>query len=106
LLSSFPNSRTLRSDGGTLDYICPHDYSIGDLASNQQEFDDLRRMILLDANGRDVRVGVTEWDTTAGAWALGRGMLLTLGNALSCSRYQNLLHRYSDLVEIANRSNL
>jgi alpha-L-arabinofuranosidase len=33
-------------------------------------------------------------------------MLLTLGNALSCSRYQNLLHRYSDLVQIANRSNL
>jgi alpha-N-arabinofuranosidase len=106
LLSSFPNSRTLRSDGGTLDYICPHDYSIGDLAANQQEFDDLGKMILLDANGRDVRVGVTEWNTTAGAWALGRGMLLTLGNALGCSRYQNLLHRYSDLVEIANRSNL
>lgn len=106
LLSSFPDSRTLRSDGGTLDYICPHDYSIGDLASNQIEFDDLRKMIQLDANGRDVRVGVTEWNTTAGAWALGRGMLLTLGNALSCSRYQNLLHHYSDLVEIANRSNL
>jgi alpha-L-arabinofuranosidase len=33
-------------------------------------------------------------------------MLLTLGNALSASRYQNLLHRYSDLVEIAARSNL
>jgi alpha-L-arabinofuranosidase len=33
-------------------------------------------------------------------------MLLTLGNALSCSRYQSLLHRYSDLVQIANRSNL
>jgi alpha-L-arabinofuranosidase len=33
-------------------------------------------------------------------------MLLTLGNALSLSRYQNLMHRYSDLVEIANRSNL
>src|SRR5262249_39732437 len=30
----------------------------------------------------------------------------TLGNALSCSRYQNLMHRYSNLVEIAIRSNL
>ncbi len=106
LLSSFPDSRTLRSDGGTLDYLCPHDYSIGGLADNQKQFDDLRKMIQRDANGRDVRVAVTEWNTTAGAWALGRGMLLTLGNALSCSRYQNLLHRYSDLVEIGNRSNL
>jgi alpha-L-arabinofuranosidase len=33
-------------------------------------------------------------------------MLLTLGNALSNSRYQNLLHRYADTVEIAVRSNL
>jgi alpha-N-arabinofuranosidase len=106
LLSSFPDSRTLRSDGGTLDYLCPHDYSIGDLSDNQKQFDDLQTMIQRDANGRDVRVAVTEWNTTAGAWALGRGMLLTLGNALSCSRYQNLLHRYSDLVEIGNRSNL
>ncbi len=106
LLSSFPDSRTLRSDGGTLDYLCPHDYSIGDLADNQKEFDDLQKMIEHDANGRNVRVAVTEWNTTAGAWALARGMLLTLGNALSCSRYQNLLHRYSDLVEIGNRSNL
>jgi hypothetical protein len=33
-------------------------------------------------------------------------MLQTLGNALSCSRYQNLLQRYADLDEIAIRSNL
>jgi hypothetical protein len=32
-------------------------------------------------------------------------MLHTLGNALVCSRYQNMMHRYSDPVEIANLSN-
>jgi len=106
LLSSFPDSRTLTSDGGTLDYLCPHDYSVGDLANNQKEFDDLQNLIRRDGNGRDIRVAVTEWNTTAGAWGLSRAMLLTLGNALSCSRYQNLLHRHSDLVQIANRSNL
>ncbi|MFN8009403.1 MAG: hypothetical protein U0V70_20705 [Terriglobia bacterium] len=37
---------------------------------------------------------------------LGRGMLQTLGNALSCSRYHNLMQRYADLIEIAIRSNL
>jgi alpha-L-arabinofuranosidase len=30
----------------------------------------------------------------------------TLDNALSCSLYHNLLHRYAGQVEIANRSNL
>ena len=33
-------------------------------------------------------------------------MLWTLDNALRCSRYQNLMHRHCDIVEIANRSNL
>jgi len=33
-------------------------------------------------------------------------MLLTLGNALGISRYLNLMQRYADLVEIANRSKL
>jgi hypothetical protein len=32
-------------------------------------------------------------------------MLETMGNALICSRYQNMLHRYNDMVEIANLSN-
>jgi alpha-N-arabinofuranosidase len=106
LLSSFPTSRMLKSDGGYLDYLSPHDYSVGDLASNEKEFQNLGTMIRRDAPARDVRVAVTEWNTTGGAWDLHRGMLLTLGNALACSRYQNLLHRNSDLVEIANRSNL
>ncbi len=43
------------------------------------------------SGGRDIRVAVTEWNTTAGEWGLTRGILQTLGNALGCSRYQNLL---------------
>src|SRR5262249_7486003 len=58
------------------------------------------------SGGRDVRVAVTEWNTTAGQWGLTRGLLQTLGNALACSRYQNLTQRHSDLVEIMIRSNL
>jgi len=106
LLSSFPTSKMLKSDGGYLDYLSPHDYAVGDLAANEKEFQHLKEMIRRDAPTRDVRLAVTEWNTTGGAWDLHRGMLLTLGNALSCSRYQNLLHRNSALVEIANRSNL
>ncbi len=33
-------------------------------------------------------------------------MLQTLGNALSCARYHNLLQRYAGLIEMAIRSNL
>jgi alpha-L-arabinofuranosidase len=49
---------------------------------------------------------VTEWNTTGGDWGPTRARLWTLENALACARYHNLLHRHSDMVEIANRSNL
>jgi alpha-L-arabinofuranosidase len=65
-----------------------------------------RKLIAENAPGRDIRLGITEWNTTAGAWQLGRAMLWTLDNALACSRYHNLMHRNCDIMEIANRSNL
>jgi len=55
---------------------------------------------------RNLKVAVTEWNTTAGDWGLARASLLTLGNALACARYHNLMQHNADLVEIANRSNL
>ena len=66
----------------------------------------LPAMIAENAPGRDIRLGITEWNTTAGDWGLGRAMLWTLDNALWCSRYHNFMHRHCDLIEIANRSNL
>ena len=57
-------------------------------------------------SGPDIRLGITEWNTTAGDWGLGRAMLWTLDNASVCSRYHNFMHRHCDLIEIANRSNL
>jgi alpha-L-arabinofuranosidase len=105
ILSSFPSADTVRLAEGELDYLSPHHYSVGDLGEDEEEFQRLRNEIERDGKGKDIRVAVTEWNTTGGEWGLPRGMLLTLGNALSLSRYQNLLHRFSDLVEIANRSN-
>ena len=49
---------------------------------------------------------MTEWNGTAGDWGLKRGMLMTMGNALTTARYQNMMHRYADLIDFANRSNL
>jgi hypothetical protein len=106
VLSSFPSADTLKLGGGYLDYLCPHHYDAGDLVGEEANFILLRDEIEKYSNGKDVRIAVTEWNTTAGQMGLTRGMLLTLGNALSCSRYQNLMHRYSNLVEIAIRSNL
>ena len=106
VLSSFPSADTLREGGGYLDYLCPHQYDCGDLAGKEAELKFLQDQIARYGAGKNVRVAVTEWNTTAGQMGLTRGMLQTLGNALSCSRYQNLLQRYADLDEIAIRSNL
>jgi len=106
ILSSFPSADTLHMAAGTLDYLCPHHYSVGDLNGTEDDLKRLQAEIDRDGQGKNVRVAITEWNTTGGEFGLTRGMLLTLGNALSLSRYQNLMHRYSDLVEIANRSNL
>jgi len=106
VLSSFPSADTLREGGGYLDYLCPHHYECGDLVGKDKDFKFLQDQIARYGEGKNVRVAVTEWNTTGGQMGLTRGMLQTLGNALSCSRYQNLLHRYAELTEIAIRSNL
>ncbi|MDP2896797.1 MAG: alpha-L-arabinofuranosidase C-terminal domain-containing protein [bacterium] len=106
LLSAFPSLAVLREAGEYLDYLCPHHYGCADLAGKEADLQDLRRLAAEYAPGRNLKIAVTEWNTTAGDWGLGRAMLWTLDNALACSRYHNLLHRYADLVEIANRSNL
>ncbi len=106
VLSSYPTADVLKNAGDVLDYVCPHHYGCADLAGMQNDFDRLRSMIRQYSPGREIRVAVTEWNTTAGDWGPRRAMLWTLENALACSRYHNLMHRNADLVEIANRSNL
>jgi alpha-L-arabinofuranosidase len=106
LLSSYPSRQTLALAGEWLDYLAPHHYDFGDLSDIARQFDSFRDQIRQEAGGRDIRVAVTEWNTTGGEFGLKRGILQTLGNALSCSRYHNLLQRNADLVDIAIRSNL
>jgi alpha-L-arabinofuranosidase len=106
LLSSYPRPDLLERAAGQLDYLCPHHYEFGDMTEVVDEFESLRKQIERQAQGREVRVAVTEWNTTGGDFGLKRGILQSLGNALDCARYHNLLHRYADLVEIGIRSNL
>ena len=105
LMGAFPSAGLLKNAGQYLDYVCPHHYGCQDLKGKVNAIASLTKMIAENAPGRDIRLGITEWNTTAGDWGLGRAMLWTLDNALWCSRYQNLMHRHCDMVEIANRSN-
>ena len=106
LMSSYPRQGVLAGAEGQLDYLCPHHYEMGDLTEVVREFEALRERIRLQAQGREVRIAVTEWNTTGGDFGLKRGILQSLGNALDCSRYHNVLQRYADLVEMGIRSNL
>ncbi len=106
VLSSFPSEHMLQDGGGYLDYLCPHHYGCADLPAMESDFLSLESQIRRFAGNRTVRIAVTEWNTTAGGWELGRASLQTLANALHCSRYHNLMHRHADAVEIAIRSNL
>jgi alpha-N-arabinofuranosidase len=105
VLTSYPSANTVRLAGTQIDFLSPHHYSIGDLNGTENDIKQLQKEIQQDGGGKDIRLSITEWNATGGEWGLTRGMLQTMGNALSCSRYQNMLHRYSDLVEIANLSN-
>ena len=106
LLAAFPSPGLLQRAGPWLDFICPHHYGCEHLAAMEADVAGCRKLIAENAPGRRIRLGITEWNTTAGDWGLGRAMLWTLDNALWCSRYHNFMHRHCDMIEIANRSNL
>ncbi len=104
LLSSFITDNTLAAGGEYIDYLCPHHYSIGNIPGVLADLD-LNAKRCASAKRR-TRVGVTEWNVTAGDPGLQRGKIWSLNSALHCARYRNILHRRCDLVEISNRSNL
>ncbi|MCC6727873.1 MAG: hypothetical protein IT208_00875 [Chthonomonadales bacterium] len=106
LLSANPTPGLLRGAGDLLSYVCPHHYGCDNLAAMEANVESIRRMVGECAPDRDIRIAVTEWNTTAGDWGPARARLWTLANALACSRYHNLMHRNADIVKIANRSNL
>jgi alpha-N-arabinofuranosidase len=104
LISSWQHAGILEAAGGYLDYICDHHYGCDDLAGMLSNYEELRRQIAASAKP-GIRAAITEWNTTASSWGLKRGSMLTLSNALACARYHNLMQRYADVTEIANRSN-
>jgi alpha-N-arabinofuranosidase len=106
VLAAYPSEGLLKSAAPYIDYICPHHYGCDQLQAMDQSVEDCRNLIATHAPGRNIRLGITEWNATAGDFGLGRARLWTLDNALTCSRYHNFMHRHCDMIEIANRSNL
>ncbi len=105
VLSSFPTKEIVDVAGPDIDMVCPHYYQ-SDLDGVDTE---LRRIEgwIRESAGRDrLRVGVTEWNIDAGNWGLGRGKLNSLGCALFEAQFLNVLHRHSEFVTLACRSNM
>lgn len=105
VLSSYPSPELLVETGKHLDYVCPHHYD-PDLGAHEASIDNAVRAIKAASLDHDVKVGVTEWNITGGWWGHDRIRLLTLDTALYAARYLNLLHRRSDVVGLACRSNM
>jgi alpha-N-arabinofuranosidase len=105
VLSSFPTKEVVDVAGPDIAIVCPHYY--------QPDLDgvdaDLRKIEgwIRGSAGRDrLRVGITEWNIDAGDWGLGRGKLNSLRCALFEAQFLNVLHRHSEFVVLACRSNM
>jgi alpha-N-arabinofuranosidase len=105
ILASYPSKALLEKAGPSLDYVCPHHYT-DDLNACDASFKEIADMIAATPGCSHIKVGVTEWNVSAGLWGLQRASFLTLSCALKNARYLNLLLRHSDLAEIACRSNM
>ena len=105
ILSSFPTKEIVDAAGPDIDVVCPHYYQ-ADLAGVDADLGKIEGWIRASAGRDRIRVGVTEWNIDAGNWGLGRGKLNTLGCALFEAQFLNVLHRHSEFVALACRSNM
>jgi alpha-N-arabinofuranosidase len=105
IFSSFPSQKVLDALGKNLAYLAPHHYT-RDLRACEADFKNLSSMIARTPGCGHLRIAVTEWNFTGGDWGLMRGQMLTLEGALLNAQYLNLLCRYSNIVNIACRSNM
>jgi alpha-N-arabinofuranosidase len=105
LLASYPSDRMLTELSEAIDYVCPHLYDPYS-PTMEERVRALIQKIRQQAKNPNLRIGVTEWNHTAGHWGWARSWLLTLYNALNAGRMLNMYQRLGDWVRIANRSNM
>jgi alpha-N-arabinofuranosidase len=105
ILTSFPTPELIDQVKNLADIYCPHYYR-PDLQGIDEDITRLQALLRDKVPGRPAKLAVTEWNIDAGAWGLGRGKLYTLNCALFEARFLNILHRRSDIIALATRSNL
>jgi alpha-N-arabinofuranosidase len=105
IMSSFPSTEVIKAVGQHLNYICPHHYT-PDLNSDENNLRSIEKMLKDAQLEGKIKVGVTEWNSTGGDPGLLRGKLQSLWCGLFAGRYLNILHKYSNLVDFACRSNI
>lgn len=105
ILSSFPTKKLAERAGSDLAFVAPHHYTT-DFAACDKDFNDLSQMFDETPGCEHVGIAVTEWNTSAGDWGLGRAKQMTLQAGLLNARYLHVLMRHCDKVKIACRSNL
>jgi len=105
ILSSFPSQKLLDKSGRDIAFVAPHHYT-PDLAFCERDFNNLAQMIDHTPGCAQIKIAVTEWNTSGGDWGLGRGKFMTLDTALRNARYIHVLMRHCDKAKIACRSNM
>jgi alpha-L-arabinofuranosidase len=105
VLSSFPTKEIIDVAGPEISVVCPHYYQ-PDLDGVDSDLRKIEGWIKASAGRDRIRIGVTEWNIDAGNWGLGRGKLNSLGCALFEAQFLNVLHRHSEYVGLACRSNM
>ncbi len=104
IFSSDPTPELFQKIGEYVDVTCPHHYS-PDLEANEKSIEHALKVIKKHTN-RTVKLGITEWNISAGSWGIPRGKQYTLDSAIFGGNYINLLHRHSNVVDVACRSNM
>jgi len=105
LLASYPSDNILFNLSDEVDYVCPHFYAPYTL-ERENDMRSLIEKIRQNAKNKELKLGITEWNHTAGHWGWGRSWLLTMYNALNAARTLNMYQRLGDTIRIANRSNM
>ncbi len=105
ILSSYPTPELLEAVGDQLDYTCPHHYT-PNMDENEKSISEIREMLKRYGLEGKMKVGVTEWNSTGGDPGVERGRLMSLWCGLFAGIYLNFVHRHSDIIDLACRSNI
>jgi len=105
IISSYPSKELLEKVGDYIDIIAPHYYT-PDLNKVMESIMHWKNTCAELRSERNIKIGVTEWNSSGGDWGRDRAVFSTLGAELFAAKYLNLMQRHSDMVALACYSNL